>query len=38
MKKVWVDATRKRRTADEARQKWYSYWRSFRFARRMNNA
>jgi hypothetical protein len=29
-----MDATRKRRTADPARQRWYARWRALRFARR----
>ena len=28
-----MDGTRSRRTLDRARQGWYSYWRSVRFAR-----
>jgi hypothetical protein len=28
-----VDATRSRRTRDAARQRWYAFWRSVRFAR-----
>jgi hypothetical protein len=32
------DTTRPRRTRDGARQRWYAYWRSVRFARRMGFA
>jgi len=28
-----MDATRPRRCRDGARQRWYAYWRSLRFAR-----
>ena len=30
-----MDATRGRRTRDCARQRWYAYWRSLRFARHL---
>ena len=32
-KKTKQDATRRRRVKDEARQQWYAYWRSIRWAR-----
>jgi hypothetical protein len=32
------DATRPRRSRDDARRRWYAYWRSVRFARRMGFA
>lgn len=34
MADVWTDATRKRRTSDEPRRKWYAKWRQIRFAKR----
>jgi hypothetical protein len=30
-----MDATRSRRTRDSARQRWYAFWRSRRFARHL---
>jgi hypothetical protein len=30
-----MDATRSRRTRDDARQRWYARWRSLRFARHL---
>jgi hypothetical protein len=30
-----MDATRTRRTRDGARQRWYAFWRSLRFARHL---
>jgi hypothetical protein len=30
-----MDATRTRRSRDHARQRWYAYWRSLRFARHL---
>ena len=33
-----MDATRPRRSRDCARQRWYAYWRSLRFARHLGFA
>jgi hypothetical protein len=33
-----MDATRARRTRDDARQRWYASWRSRRFARHLGFA
>jgi hypothetical protein len=33
-----MDATRPRRRRDDARQRWYAFWRSLRFARHLGFA
>ncbi len=33
-----MDATRSRRTRDSVRRRWYSHWRSYRFARHLGFA